>query len=172
MRRLTRLAPALLAALALAGCGDRFPRTTDSDGLATMIETADPRTESQLIHGFYGVENNAWRWAAGHFSVRLRPPANASRNGAILVLKFGIPKTVLDRLKEMTLSCAIGGVTLDPEQYVRPGDHTYSRDVAPGILAAKPVNVAFAFDRFLPAGTADWRELSAVVTMVGFEAKQ
>src|SRR5450759_3654784 len=94
------LIPALL--LAPAGCKRKRRQQTQAGadepvmGLATVLNTADPRIAPQLVRGFHPVEGNAWRWTAGQFTVLLKPPAGAEIKGATLVFKFTIPGTVIE----------------------------------------------------------------------------
>ena len=68
----------LSLALAPAGCKRHKAVTAqtveEAPPLSSTIATADPRAAAQLVSGFYGVEQNSWRWTAGQFSVLLRPP--------------------------------------------------------------------------------------------------
>ncbi len=176
MRRLVlSLFPLLLiAALAFApaGCKRRKKKAPEEPtGLATMVHAADPRAQTQLVRGFHGVEQNAWRWTAGSFAATLRPPAGAAQKGATLQFKFVIPDVILNQLKQMTLSVKVNGQALPPETYTKAGEYTYSRDVPANLLTQDVVNVEFALDKFLPASAQDIRDLGVIMTMVGFEAK-
>lgn len=181
MRRLIGTAiPASCLAIALAfgatACKrHKKPRVEtveeSSPALAAVVNVADPRASTQLLKGFYDVEQNAWRWTMGKFSVTLRPPLNAPQRGATLVVKFAIPDAVLSHTKSMTLSANVNGTQIPGETYSTPGDHTYSKDVPSSALASDAVTVDFALDKYLPPGTVDQRELGIVVTSIGFEAK-
>jgi hypothetical protein len=146
-------------------------KASEDGGLATMIQVADPRAAVQLLKGFYPVENQAWRWTQSKFTVSLRPPRTGAQNGARLVLKFVIPDVVLQKLHSLKLSAKVNGIDLAPEEYTRPGEQTYSRDVPAIALPATAVSVDFALDKFLPPTPADNRELGIIVSAVGFEAK-
>src|SRR5947209_9176076 len=78
--------PALI--LTIGGCKRKKRPQAGSEepvtGLATVLNTADPRVAPQLIRGFHTVEGNAWRWTAGEFAVMLKPPAGADQKGATL----------------------------------------------------------------------------------------
>lgn len=165
----------MLAVLSLAGCKgrDRVRVQTDEEApkMATMLTMSDPRAAAQLVSGFYNLEQNAWRWTAGHFSVILRPPRNADQIGAILTVKLSVPQPVIEKVKTVTLSAAIHGNILAPETYTTPGEHTYTRDVPAAALHGDSAKVDFSLDRYLPAGAAESRELGLIVTTVGFEHK-
>lgn len=180
MRRLVRTAylAVLVSGLLLmvTGCKKKgregAVRTSESGGtLASMVQVADPRVAAQLIKGFYPVENRAWRWTQGKFTVALRPPRTGAQNGARLVLKFVIPDVVLDKLHSLNLSARVNGIDLPPQEYTRSGEQTYSRDVPPVALPATAVNVDFTLDKSLPPSPADNRELGVIVSAVGLEAK-
>ena len=154
------------------------PRETDWEwtvagpgSLASMIRMADASSSSQLIRGFHDLENKAWRWTAGKFTVALRTPPGADKNGALLVLNFTIPSVSLDKLKTMTLSAKTGGAGLAPETFATPGEHRYQREVPASALSKDVVEADFSLDKVLPPGDKDGRELGVIVTSVGFESK-
>lgn len=170
------LATVLLSlAIAPAGCR-RHRRVTvqtveEAPALASVVATADPQVAKQLTGGFYGVEQNSWRWTAGRFSVLLRPPRTALTNGAILQLKFAIPEVALSKLKGVSLSAYVNGTALPPESYTQAGQYTYSRDVPATLLAGDVTKVNFTLDKTIPPSAADHRELGVVVSLVGFQPK-
>lgn len=149
----------------------RVQTEEETPKVATMLTMADPRAPAQLVSGFYNLEQNSWRWTAGHFSVLLRPPRNAEQTGAVLAMKLNVPQPVIDKVKTVTLSAAIHGNILNPETYTKAGDYAYTRDVPAAALHGDSVKVDFSLDRYLPAGTAESRELGIIVTTVGFEHK-
>ena len=173
----TRIVLAALAAcLALVGCRSRQKvkvQATEEEApsLASTVHTADPRVAAQLISGFYGIEDNAWRWTAGKFSVLLRPPRTSAQKGAILQLKFALPDPIIGPLKSVSLSATVNGAALPAETYTKSGEYTYARDVPPNLMAGEAVKVDFALDKALPPSSSDQRELGLVVSVVGFEPK-
>jgi hypothetical protein len=173
----TRIVLAALAVcLAMAGCKSRQKvkvQATEEEApsLATTVHTADPRVSAQLISGFYGIEDNAWRWSAGKFSVLLRPPRTAAQRGAILQLKFALPDAIIGPLKSVSLGATVNGTKLPAETYTKSGEYTYSQDVPPNLMAGEAVKVEFAMDKALAPSGADQRELGLVVSVVGFEPK-
>lgn len=136
-----------------------------------MVHVADPKTSAQLLRGFHGVEQDAWRWTTGKFSVALRPPANAPQKGAVLVLRYVAPDPLIDRIKKVSLSASIEGLDLPAETVQKSGEYTYRQEVPASSLMEDAVTVNFSLNEFLPAGTVDQRELGVIVTAVGFEAK-
>jgi hypothetical protein len=165
----------LILALAPVACR-RHRRVTvqtveEGTVLASVVATADPHVAAQLVGGFYGVEQNSWRWTAGRFSVLLRPPRTAAANGAVLQLKFAIPDVALAKLKGVSLSAYVNGTALAPETYTHAGAFMYSRDVPANLLTGDTARVDFSLDKTVPPAAADHRELGVVVSLVGFQPK-
>jgi hypothetical protein len=140
--------------------------------LASMLTMADAKTSPQLLEGFYGLEDGAWRWTAGHFSVLLSPPPGSAQNGAILKARFTIPQPLIDHVKTAALTASIQGNTLSPESFTQAGEFTFVRAVPAKLLDKDSVTVDFALDRFLAAGMIDGRELGLIVSAVGFEPQK
>ena len=146
---------------------------TDEQGqtLMPMIHVADQRAAVQLVKGFYDVEQNAWRWTMKKFSVTLRPPEGAAKNGAVLQMKFSVPDPVIEKLKSVTLSATIKGVALPRETYTKPGEYVLTREVPAKAFQSDAVTVDFALDKAMAPTEADLRELGIVVSTVGLERK-
>lgn len=167
----------LISLVLMAGCKHKVdkaqvPATDEgAPSLATLIHVADAQTSSQLVSGFYEVEQNSWRWTKRRFSVRLRPPVDSERNGATLTLKFVIPDVIVERLKSMSLAASVGGVSLPPEKYSKSGEHVYVREVPGASLTGKLVTVDFVLDKALPPTSSEARELGVVVSSIGLEPK-
>jgi len=171
------LAAAILTAsliLASPACNrHRVTVQTEEEGptLATVVQVADPHAAVQLLSGFYGVEQNSWRWTAGKFSVVLRPPRTAAVKGATLQLKFTVPDVVIAKLKALSLAASVNGTPLNPESYTQAGEFTYSRDVPASLLASESAKVDFSLDKTMPPTAGDQRELGVVVSTVGLDPK-
>ncbi len=166
----------LICTLTLAPACKRHRRVTiqtaeEAPVLASMVATADPQAKAQLVSGFYGVEQNSWRWTAGRFSVLLRPPRSAAAAGAVLQLKFTIPDVAIAKMKSVSLSAYLNGTALPPETYSQAGQFVYSRDVPANLLTGDVARVDFSLDKTIPASPADHRELGVVVSMIGFQPK-
>jgi hypothetical protein len=168
---------ALVLLLTLAACKrkETVPvGKTDEEGprMASIIHTGDPQSETQLVTGFYDIEEHAWRWTAQRFSVVLRPPAGGAERGATLTVQLAVPDAVLSKLKTISLSGTIGQTPLSPETYTQSGPFTYTRDIPASVLNAEAVRIDFQLDKALPPGTGgDRRELGVIVSSVGLEAK-
>ncbi len=169
---------ALLALLALGPVGCKQAKKVqvqqtveESPRMASVIRMGDAKLETQLVSGFYGIEGNAWRWAARQFTVVLRPPFGASQRGGTLQLSLTVPQVVIDKLKNVSLSAAIDGNPLPPETYTQAGPYVYKREVPANLLGADSVKVEFQLDKAMPPTDQDKRELGVVVNSVSLEAK-
>lgn len=167
-----------LAMLTLDGCKRKqaaapSPEATieESGEMASVVSTADLKTASQLLKGFYPVEGGAWRWTMRKFAVSLRTPANAATAGAILELKFSVPDPILTNLKSFKLSAKVNGVALPAVAYSKSGSQSYTQDVPPKALKGEAATVEFEMDKAVPPGAVDQRELGVVAASVGLEAK-
>jgi hypothetical protein len=95
----------------------------------------------------------------------------AAQKGATLQLRLTVPAVVIEKLTTITLSATIGGSALPPETYTQPGDYTYTREVAPALLAGESVRVDFQLDKSMPPSGADLRDLGVVVLSAGLQSK-
>ena len=139
--------------------------------LASTVHMGDPQSARQLESGFYGIENNAWRWTAKKFTATLHTPAGAREGGAVLNLNFTVPQVTIDKLRSVTLAAAVNGVPLPSATFSTPGSYTYKRDVPPSAFKSDVSRAEFTLDKALPPGQPDVRELGVVALAVGLEAK-
>jgi hypothetical protein len=173
-RRRTALALTLLIVALTPSCKrhkSEVETIEEPAQLASMIHVADPNAASQLLTGFYGVEQNAWRWTAQKFTAVLRPPKGAADKGATLVLKLTVTDGTIANLHDITLSASVNGAPLAPETYAKAGSYTYTRDVPASALTGDVAKVAFSLDKVMQPGNGDVRSLGLVVGSLGFEAK-
>jgi hypothetical protein len=175
-RRPAAAAAILIFVMATAPACKRHRRVTiqtieEAPVLASVVATADPHAATQLVSGFYGVEQNSWRWTAGRFSVLLRPPRSGAASGAVLQLKFAIPDVAISKMKAVSLSAYVNGTALPPETYTHAGQFIYSRDVPANLLAGDATRVDFSLDKTIQGTPADHRELGVVVSLIGFQPK-
>jgi hypothetical protein len=172
----------LLLALFASACTGKHDRVTvqneeedTAPRLASTVPMNDPKAAAQLLTGFYPIENNAWRWTAGKFSVRLRTPPGAGQSGtgqsgAALSFSFAIPDVVIRKDKNITLAASVNGMALKSTTYNAPGTYAFSADVPASALAADNVTVDFALDKTMqPEG--DKRELGVIAISVGLSGK-
>jgi hypothetical protein len=146
---------------------------TDESGvdILSTVHMADPKTAIQLLKGFHAVEHNAWRWTMGAFAVTLKPPPGAKENGATLTMKFALPDAVISTVKSTTLTATVAGKQVGSQTYNAAGDHMFTADIPAAALTSDAVIVDFALARFLPAGTADPRELGLVASTISLDPK-
>lgn len=176
-RRLAFVAAALIAILLTAPACKRQRRSNvttveeDQGGLASTVLIADPKASIQLIRGFHEIEQNAWRWTRGEFSIALKPPAGAARKGATLEVKLTVPDPVIQQLKGTSLSAKTGGIALEPQTFDKAGEYVYQRDIPPSALSGDAVTIDFTLDRFIAAGVLESRELGVIVASIGLLAK-
>jgi hypothetical protein len=171
------VAAAILASILLLAAGGckRHSRTLltneEAPALASVVAMADPHAATQLVAGFYGVEQNSWRWTAGRFSVLLRPPRAAASNGALLQLKFAIPEASITKRQAVSLSASVNGTALAPETYRQAGEFVYSRDVPANLLTGDAARVDFSLDKTIPPSASDARELGIVALTAGLQGR-
>lgn len=146
------------------------PTIEEPAALASMIQISDPSTSTQLIRGFYQLEQQVWRWTAPRFTVALQVPLQARKNGAWLVLKFDVPEVSISTLKRMTVNAKLGNTVLDPETIATAGAHEYRREVPASAFTKEVMDADFTVDRFLTSA-ADDRQLSLIVLAIGLESK-
>ena len=167
---------ALLLTLTMAACtGKRNGVTAENepDGRAPLLSNLamnGPNAGAQLLSGFYALENNAWRWTAGTFSVVLKTPPGAGQRGATLALSLAIPDGVIQKLKDDGLTASVNGIALKSEKYNMPGSYVFSTDVPASMLTADSVKVDFTVDRTMrPDG--DKRDLGIIVNSVSISPR-
>ena len=167
MRRLIA-AFALLAFVAMGpgACRRKKKIKAREDGLASVVNVADPADSAQLVRGFSNVEADAWRWSTSKFAVVLRPPPGAAQNGAKLQLMFTLHESV-SKLGPVTVSAKVGGTPIDPETFSAAGDFTYSHNVPASALGSDVVTVEFSTDKSLAPSDRDKRELALIVKSIG-----
>jgi hypothetical protein len=178
-RRAARLGLAtLVLTLAFAPMGCKRKATAgvetteeESPRMASTVSMGDPRSEAQLLGGFHTIEQKSWRWTARQFTIVLRPPFGAAEKGAVLKMKLTVPDPVIAQLKTVSLSASLNGHALPPETYTKPGQYTYTRDVAANLLAGESTRIEFQLDKAIPPGNGDMRELGIVALSIGLEPK-
>jgi hypothetical protein len=169
----------LVAAVAAGACkGKHSPeagvKNEEAQPVAQILSSLkmnDELAPAHLLKGFYVLENNAWRWTAGSFTVLLKPPVAAAQRGGVLSLSFSVPEIAITKLKNMTLTASIGTTKLTPATYNKPGRYTYTADVPAELLSKETVTIDFDLDHSLPPGSVDQRELGVIATAVGLDAK-
>lgn len=172
--RLLLLCPVALAlslALAAPGCRKNASDPEQPYHMQSAIRMSDPRAQMQLVSGFYGMEQGAWRWTKQRFSALLRPPAGAAQKGATLQLRLTVPEVAISKLQTITLSATVNGESLPPETYDRSGTYTYTREVPANLLGGDSAKVDFQLDKVMPPAPPDVRELGIVVLSIALNSK-
>jgi hypothetical protein len=161
--------------LATMGCKNRKVKVqaTDEEAprMASAVSMGDPKADTQLAAGLYGVEAGAWRWTAKQFTVVLRPPSGSAQKGAKLELKLTVPPVVIEKLKAISLSAKANGSALTPETYTQTGDYVYTRDVPASALTGESVHIEFQLDKAMPPSGSDMRELGIIVLSASLDSK-
>lgn len=158
---------AFVAMGASTGCRRKKKVKAREDGLASMVNVADPADSAQLVRGFSNVEADAWRWSTSKFSVVLRPPAGAAQNGAKLQMVFTLHDAVVSKLGPVTVSATVNGTAVPPQTFSAAGDYTYTQPVPASALGSDVVTVEFTTDKALPPTDKDKRELALIVKAIG-----
>lgn len=142
-----------------------------SPKLLTAVSMGEATAGKQLLTGFYGIENNAWRWTDQDFSVELRTPTGSAAQGATLVFDLTVPQVVIDHLHSVTLSAKIKGTSLAPETYSQEGQAQYKRDIPANVLSGPTVRVDFHLDKVMPPANGDRRQLGVIARNIALEGK-
>jgi hypothetical protein len=136
----------------------------------STVRMNDSRAGAQLLSGFYGLENGAWRWTAGTFSVRLLTPPAAAQSGATLTLSLTVPDSVIRKLGTIALNASINGTTLTSVEYNAAGSYVFNADVPASMLTAESVKIDFALDKTMrPEG--DQRVLGIIANSVAIASR-
>jgi len=152
---------------AASGCRRKKKIKAREDGLASMVNVADPADSAQLVRGFSNVEADAWRWSTSKFAVVLRPPAGAAANGAKLQMVFTLHESVVNKLGPVTVNATVNGSAVPPQTFSTAGDYTYTQPVPASALGSDVVTVEFTTDKALAPTEQDKRELALIVKTVG-----
>ena len=147
------------------------PTDEEPPRMASAVSMGDPKAETQLINGFYGVEAGAWRWTAKQFTLVLRPPSGSAEKGAKLQLKLTVPPVVIEKLKGVALSATANGKPLAPESYTQTGEYVYTREIPASALTGESVKIDCQLDKAIPPSAGDLRELGIIVLNASLESK-
>lgn len=171
-----RLVFAVSALAVLTACKPNAPRPpileNENAGVASLVPLGDSRYAAQLNRGFYQIEQNAWRWTAGRFSVTLKTPPGASNKGAFLVVNFSVPPTLIEKNGNVTLNMSVNGLRIEPATFDHPGQQRLRRPVPATAFVADVVACDFILDKILPPSPTDKRELGVIVSSIGLETIQ
>lgn len=165
----------LALAVAATACKGQHNRVTvqneeEAPRMASLVRMNDPNASAQMLTGFYGLENNSWRWTSGKFSVLLRTPPSTAAQGGVVTFAFSLPDIVIQRLKGVEITASVNGTKLKSANYDKPGANIFTADVPPALLTGESVRVDFALDKTIPPDV-DKRNLGVVATSVGISSK-
>jgi hypothetical protein len=182
-----RLLAALTLGVVALSCEERksaAPTTADSSGatrdptaktasppVATSVAVANPDAPAQLVEGFYAVEDNAWRWTAKRFVVKLGTPPNAQTAGATLRFKLSLPEVALKRYEKLAISATVGNVPVAPQSFTSLGMNEYVVPIPASALPNPSVLITFMLDKSMPPSGADQRELGVIAHQFSLEPK-
>jgi hypothetical protein len=173
-----RRAFALLAlAVTVTACKGKHNRVTvqneeeeTAPQMASLVRMNDPKASAQMLSGFYGLENNSWRWTSGKFSVLLHTPPGAAAQGGVVTFTFSLPEVTIQRLKNIAITASVSGTKLKSAEYDKPGPNIFTADLPPSLLTGESVTIDFALDKTIPPDV-DKRELGVVAISVGISSK-
>jgi hypothetical protein len=133
---------------------------------------ADPAITGQLLSGFYPIEGNSFRWVARNFSVALEPPFDSQGNGARLTVHLYLPEVLIKRIGAVTLNATLDGRSLGSQVFDAPGSYDFVRDLSHEEIDTNIVPLQFCFDKSMPPGEDDERDLAGVITGISLAARR
>jgi hypothetical protein len=138
-------------------------------GPQNVIRMADLHTQRQLLKGFYQLEAGAWRWTNKDFSVMIKVPGGAAKNGGVLTLQGSIPPDAVQNAP-LEISSRIAGQPLEKKSFSKPGEIIYRVDV-PASALTNPL-IAADFDLSSTHRVpGDARDLGVIATVISLRAK-
>lgn len=140
-------------------------------GLANSVGVANPGTTSQLVEGFWEIEDNSWRWTKKRFAVNVMVPVSAKTSGGKLVFRFAIPDPAFAKYGTQTLHARVGTVELPAQKFDRAGRHELTLDVPAQALQTDTVRIDFSLEKTMTTGGADTRELGVIAESVALTGK-
>lgn len=130
---------------------------------------ADLHTQKQLLRGFYNLEAGAWRWTDKDFSVMLKVPSDASKNGAELTLQGTlVPEAVQNGPVE--ISSQIAGQPLEKKSFSKAGELIYRVDVPASALDRPLIAADFSLSSTHRV-PGDQRNLGVIATVISLRGK-
>lgn len=170
-----RAVPFVLALLLACACVQNEPGIPiEEEGgaepltLLSSVNAADPEAEPQLLRGFHGLEQNAWRWTERKFAVMLQPPPPGQP--VVLNLSFTLPGVVTEAVGGVRITARVNGQEIGSESFAEPGESRQFEAMVPeGLLGSEPAEVEFELDKAMPPGDRDPRELGIIVFSVSFQ---
>ena len=138
-------------------------------GPQNIIRIADLHTQKQLLRGFYNLEAGAWRWTDKNFSVMLKVPSDASKNGGVLTLQGTLVAEAVQN-GPLEISSEIAGQPLERKSFTKPGEIIYRVDVPPSVLTRPLIAADFTLSSTHRV-PGDARDLGVIATVISLRAK-
>jgi hypothetical protein len=131
----------------------------------SYLDMGDIRARPQLLDGWYGIENGAWRWMAKQAQALLRMPDRPSKFQAQLFF----PANFMERAGgPVTLSIMVDGHQLFSTRYAQPGGYQAGFAVPQNLQDGSIRKITIQLDRAMSPSGTEQRELGAVVQGFGF----
>ena len=160
---------AVLSLLAVSGLSLGCPRNAPEipartvPELLSRVHAADPQATTQLLEGFYPLEQKMWSWTSKKFTVALAPPRQVPGLPVELTLRFTLPEVIVQTLGPITLTARIRGVEVGSRLYDRPGvDLVFDVEVPDALLSNEKTVIEFELDKSMIVDEAPKRELGIV----------
>lgn len=134
----------------------------EESDLASAILMSQPRDTSQLLTGFYDLEQGAWRWTARQFSVSLAPPAPRAERPGRLEFRFTVPDIAAADLKGVKIQATVEGRSLGAFQSTQPGEQIATFEIPKELMKADALIIDFALDKTIPHRESETRELGLI----------
>lgn len=156
-----------------AGWGELVPDTGGASAPAgtkpelSYLSMGDLRSKPQLVAGWYGVEEGAWRWMGKRAEARLGAPGGPQNFEMLLFF----PPAHIARVGPVTVSVTMNGRRLTTATYAQPGGQRLESAVPESLLASPEATIDIQVNPALPPSGSDQRELGAVVERLGFVAR-
>ena len=136
--------------------------------LLSSVNVADPRAEAQILRGFHGLEQRAWRWTERKFAVVLAPPPPGQP--VVLNVTFSLPGVVVDAVGAVTMTARVNGAEVGSQIFASAGqDFQFEAPVPAELLGADPAEVEIELDKAMQPGERDPRELGVIAISVSFQ---
>ncbi len=157
------------------GCPRNEPMAPIKEGdgslsqLSSSVNVADPRSDAQLLKGFYPLEQGSWRWTEKEFSVILAVPAAVPGHQSSLDVHVTLPSS-LEALLPITLSVDVEDIEAGSQVFDEiVSDHLVTLPVPESALTEDDALVEFKLDKAIGPRESDTRELGVVVTSIAIK---
>ncbi len=137
----------------------------------SRIDVATDKAASQLLFGFYDVEQHSYRWTGRSFAVALAPPPNPKGGAVLLHARLFIADSEIKKLGVMSLAASVPGHLLKSKKITQGGIEEYAVSIPRNALCTNLLPVYFSFDRSLPPSPSDARDLGAVAISFALAAE-